>query len=58
MAGTTGKGTKGSGSSSKPTKDALYEKIGKFLEAHPEAMDMNLEESDRLFEDWLRNGKV
>ena len=49
---------RGSGSSSKPAKDALYEKIGKFLEAHPEAMDMNLDESDRLFEDWLKNGKA
>ena len=47
---------RGSGSSSKLSKDALYEKIGKFLEDHPEAMDMNIEESDRLFETWLKNG--
>ena len=50
--------TMGKSSSSNNTKDALYEKIGKFLEAHPEAMKMNLEESDRLFEDWLKNGKA
>jgi hypothetical protein len=48
---------KGSGSSSKQVKDALYEKIGKFFKDHPEAVDMNLEDSDRLFEDWLKNGK-
>jgi len=49
--------SKSSDLSSKQSKDALYEKIGKFLEAHPEAMSMDLEESDRLFEDWLKNGK-
>jgi hypothetical protein len=38
--------------------DALYEKIGKFLEAHPEAMDMSNEESDRLFEQWVKTGKA
>ncbi len=36
--------------------DALYEKIGKFLEEHPEAMEMNTDESDKLFEKWLNNG--
>ena len=36
--------------------DALYEKIGRFLDEHPEAMDMTTEESDRLFEQWLKTG--
>ena len=44
-------------SSSKPAKDTLYEKIGRFLEEHPEAMDMDLEKSDKLFEEWVKNGK-
>jgi hypothetical protein len=47
-----------SGSSSKSTKDALYDKIGKFFKAHPEAVDMNLEESDKLFETWLRSNNI
>jgi hypothetical protein len=47
----------GSSSKSKSAKDALYEKIGEFFREHPEAVDMNLEDSDRLFEDWLKNGK-
>ena len=42
---------------SQQAKDALYEKIGKFLEAHPEAMDMSTDESDRLFERWVKGGK-
>jgi len=42
---------------SRPSKvDKLYEKIGQFLESHPEAMDMTTEESDKLFEQWLGNG--
>ena len=36
--------------------DDLYEKIGKFLEEHPEAMEMTTDESDKLFESWLKNG--
>lgn len=47
-----------SGSSSKTAKDALYDKIGKFFKAHPEAVDMNLEESDKLFESWLRSNNT
>jgi len=43
----------------KETKmDELYEKIGKFLDDHPEALDMTTDESEKLFEEWLRNGKV
>lgn len=52
-----GKTGRGSGSFSRQDKDALYEKIGKFFKDHPEAVNMNLEDSDKLFEDWLKNGK-
>ena len=41
----------------KTRMDALYEKIGKFLQEHPEAMELNAEESDKLFEAWMRDGK-
>jgi len=40
----------------KTSKDSLYEKIAQFLDAHPEAVDMSTEESDKLFEQWLRAG--
>ena len=46
-----------SAASDSKAKDALYEKIGKFLQEHPEAMDMSIDESDRMFEEWVRNGK-
>lgn len=37
--------------------DGLYEKIGRFLEEHPEAMEMNTEDSDKLFERWMVESK-
>ena len=43
---------------SKTRMDALYEKIGKFLEEHPAAMEMNTEESDKLFEQWMKDSKA
>jgi hypothetical protein len=40
----------------KSARDVLYDKIGKFFKEHPEAIDMPIDESDKLFEQWLSNG--
>jgi hypothetical protein len=38
-------------------KNALYESIKEFLKEHPEALEMSVEETDRLFDEWMKAKK-